>query len=77
MRINPLKDGDLVFAKEEKLDGFLSEARNKIKGGRVGVVRYYNHAENGYPFRVIYPKEGRKKEYSLHSGFSDDFELVD
>ena len=63
--MEPFGKGDLVRVKDDRLATYVTEFRNKVRGGRVGVVRGYPVGRFGHckdPI-VYFPAWGRRKEY--------------
>ncbi len=62
MSDRPFQIGDKVRVREDKLDGYIAEYRNKMSRGRVGVITGFPTRWGGNPF-VFFPKDGRRKEF--------------
>ncbi|WP_349573066.1 hypothetical protein [Azotobacter salinestris] len=72
------KPGDKVRVKDSELDSYKTEFQRKIKG-RVGVINSVEHGDWKYhdrPF-VIFPAEGRKKEYRAGQINARNLELIE
>ncbi|WP_124089476.1 hypothetical protein [Pseudomonas aeruginosa] len=79
MSDRPFQIGDKVRVREDELDGYIAEYRNKMSRGRVGVITGFPMGWGGKPGNpiVFFPKDGRRKEFRPGQLRPEYLELVE
>ncbi|WP_132646428.1 hypothetical protein [Pseudomonas aeruginosa] len=79
MSDRPFQIGDKVRVREDALDGYIAEYRNKMSRGRVGVITGFPPSWGGKRASpiVMFPKDGRRKEFRAGQLREGALELVE